>query len=101
MNRALFAAGLAAMALAVSACASDQPEPKIVTQYVDRPVAVSCVPKDTPAAPVYTDTVDALLAAPDFAARYALIAENFPTRLARMELMEKIAADCAKAAPPK
>lgn len=99
MSRAPFLASIAAVAVFLAACASEPQPVKIVTQTVDRPVAVSCVPPDMPPAPKYGDTPSAVLAAPDFAARYALLSENWAVGKARLKLLEGVVADCAKAAP--
>lgn len=85
--------------MALAACATSRPEPKIVTQTVDVPVAVSCVPKDTPPAPAYTDTTEALKAAPDFAARYQLLAANHAVHVTREQILEAVVDACRKAAP--
>lgn len=52
-------------------------------------VPVSCVAKDFPAAPVYTDTREALKAAPNGAVRYRLLAGNWWLRDARLAVLEQ------------
>lgn len=84
----------------LAACATPQkPEPKVVTQDVRTAVATSCVPADTPPAPVYTDTAEALKAAPDFAARYQLLAAEHGRRITRADVLEAVVDACRRAAP--
>lgn len=74
------------------------PEPKVITQSVNVPVAVSCVVDTVPAAPSYVDT-DAALTAPgvDGPRRYQLVTAGRAQRNERLALLEAIVADCFKA----
>jgi hypothetical protein len=86
--------------LLLAACASGPPaEPRVLTKEVKAAVPVSCVPKDFPSAPAYTDTADALKAAPDAAGRYQLLAANHPARVTREAILEVVVDGCRKAAP--
>jgi hypothetical protein len=57
-------------------------------------VPTSCVPKDYPPRPEFTDTDPALAAAPDFAHRYQLLAGNHAARVARADANEKLIEAC-------
>lgn len=96
MKRAILAS-----ALFLAACGSVPKEPVIQVQEVDKPTAVSCVPETvTVKPPVYTDTKEALVAAPDHAARYDLLAKNYGPRAVRLDLLEAVVAACRKIQPP-
>lgn len=58
------------------------------------PVAVSCVPASLPDAPAYPDTDGRLLAAPDAADRYRLLILGRELRVARLGVLEGVAAAC-------
>ncbi len=79
----------------LAGCATQ--EPKIVTQTVSVPVAVSCVPASMPDAPDYPDT-NAALTAPgvDGPRRYQIIVAGRALRIARINLLEQLVANCAK-----
>lgn len=74
------------------------PEPKVITQNVNMPVAVSCVVDTVPAAPSYVDT-DAALTAPvvDGPRRYQLVTAGREQRINRLALLEALIAECRKA----
>lgn len=72
------------LALALTACATHPPEPKIVTKTVEVPVAVTC-PDKRLAAPIYPDTPEAVQAAPDIFARVQLILEGRALRDERLK----------------
>jgi hypothetical protein len=86
-----------ALGAGVGGCAH-HPASTIPT-VVDRPVPVSCVPKDTPAAPTYPDTPSALLAAPGADERYHLLSEAYGPKNSRLGLLEGLVANCRSAAP--
>jgi hypothetical protein len=90
--------GLAAAA-SLAACATSPPEPIVKTVEVRTPVAVSCVPKDTPPRLTYSDTDAALKAAPDLAGRYQLLASEHSRRVSRAEILEAVVDACRKAGP--
>ena len=61
---------LAALAvLSLGGCAATLPDPVVHTEFVDRPVAVKCVPNPPVVAPVFVNTDTAIKAAPDPRAR--------------------------------
>lgn len=86
---------------ALNACAATASEPQVKVVTADLAAPVSCIPKDYPPAPAYTDTLKALSLADDFAARYQLLAANHGLRVAREALDEQTIDACRKAAPPK
>jgi len=81
-------------ALALTGCAGKTPEPVVRTVFVDRPVAVQCVPAALDGAPNYPDTPEALKQAADAAERYALIAAGRMLRDARLGELEPIILIC-------
>lgn len=93
MKPALFAAMF--LALATAACETPQPpEPEVRIVEVQVPVARSCVPENLSPAPAYVDTVDALRAAADAAARFLLLAAGREQRVARLAEIEPVVAGC-------
>lgn len=78
----------------VAACSTTKPEPEVRTVYVDRPVAVSCVPKNLPPRPTYRVTTGDLIAAPDAAERYRLAAAGMQERDARLNEVEPVVQNC-------
>lgn len=85
------------IALAVSACATrpePRPDPVVSVQYVDRPVAVPCVSTSIGDPPTYSDSDDALRAAPDAAERYRLVALGRVERTGRLEVLEAALSVC-------
>lgn len=108
MTRYRHAISLFWLAVVLSGCASTAPapEPMIVTQSVDKPVAVSCVPGNLGAAPGtvdlktglkvpdYADTRAALLAAPDAAGRYKLLVIGRKQRMDRLSQVEPVIDGC-------
>jgi hypothetical protein len=76
-------------ALALAGCATTGE-----TITVKVPVPVSCVSKDLPPPPTYTDTLAALLAAPDQGEFTRLLAGNWPVRNARLEALEAAVDAC-------
>src|SRR6185437_15116744 len=99
-----FLAGAALWALILSpllaSCAEHPvaPEPQIVTQEVGKAVAKSCVPANLPPAPIYRVTVQMIVAAPDMATRYQLVAGALNERIDRLNQVEPVVADCRKPA---
>lgn len=82
--------------LCLAACATKGVIPvQVVT--VDRPVAVSCIPADSPNAPAYPDTPAALKAAPDLGVWAGLMAAGWGERVARTAYLEALRADCIAA----
>lgn len=72
-----------------------EPEIKIVEKTV--PVAVSCISKDSPEKPKFTDTREALAAAPDADVRYQLLASNWELKERLIATREKEREICKKA----
>ncbi len=64
------------------------------TVTVKVPVAQPCVPASLPDAPAYPDTDGRLRAAPDAADRYRLLILGREIRIARLGLLEGVAAAC-------
>jgi hypothetical protein len=96
----LTAAIVLTLALAACATAAPPPEPRIITKEVKVEVPVSCVPKDTPPAPTFSDTAAALKAAPGAEDRYLLLSGNWFPRDVRLALLESIVASCRKPPSP-
>lgn len=80
-------------------CAGQVPPPIIKTVTVNVPVAVSCVPKETPPPGVYPDTAAALLAALDPMGRLRLLEEGWGLRDDRLTLLERLLANCRSLQP--
>lgn len=80
--------------IALSGCAAKPVEPIVRNVFVDRPVAVSCIPAALDAAPAYPDTNEALQRAADAAERYALIAAGRLLRDARLGELEPLVYLC-------
>lgn len=78
----------------VAACGTTKPEPEVRTVYVDKPVAVSCVPKNLPAQPTYRVNTDNLITAPDAAERYRLAVAGMQERDARLNEVEPVVQNC-------
>ena len=91
MSRALIL--IAALALA-SCATTGRPEPEVRTVTVQVPVAASCVPESLPGPPAYPDTPEAIRAAPDAAARTALIFAGRELRIQRSAEVEPVIAGC-------
>jgi hypothetical protein len=80
--------------LSLAACATAPvPEPVVVTQTVDKAVAVSCVPANLPAPAVYPDTNAALTAA-TIDRRYQLLIAGRELRTARLGELEPVVKGC-------
>ena len=84
-------------ALALAGCATTAPNGPIRIQLVDREVPVSCVPADLPPAPVYPDTLSAVLSAAGLAERDALIKEGWSLKEARLAALEGVVTTCRQA----
>lgn len=78
--------------LTLGACASAPPRVDVRTVTVQVPVAVPCV-VDVPA-PVYSDTDEALLAAPDLFERVKMLLAGRVERDAHAEVMTAARAAC-------
>ncbi len=90
----------AALLLSLAGCATrPAPEPSLQVQKTDIATPVSCVPADTPQRPTFSDTSEALKAAPDLAARYQLFASEHLRHFASETLAWDIVEACRKAAP--
>lgn len=94
MRRLVQFALLIAMTTPIAGCGSDEQRVVVQPQVVDRPVATSCVPKDTPAADAYPDTDAVLRAAPDAPERYLLLYAGHKLRQSRLDLLEKLLKGC-------
>lgn len=89
---------IAVAAFLLAGCqTAPQPEPKIITQTVDVPVAVPCIVDTVPEAPAYVDT-DQALTAPgvDGPRRYQLVTAGREQRNNRLALLEALLAECRK-----
>lgn len=84
-------------ALLLAGC-GHQREPIVKTVYVDRPVAVQCVPTSLDTPPSYPDSNAALKQAADAAERYALIAAGRLLRDARLAELEPVIVNCRSGA---
>lgn len=85
--------------LLLGACAAPQkPEPEIRIQqvFIEKPVA--CVPTNLQKSPDYPDTDQALSAAPNAVARYALVWAGRLLRTARLNEVEPVVTKCREAA---
>lgn len=87
-------AAIAAGALALSACATTDPEPIVRIVEVKVPVMVSCVPTNLPPRPTYRVAAGDIVAAPDAAERYRLAAAGFQERDARLNEVESVIQNC-------
>lgn len=88
---------VACAALLLAGC-GHQREPIVKTVYVDRPVALECVPASLDDAPSYPDSNAALKQAADAAERYALIAAGRLLRDARLAELEPVIMNCRSGA---
>jgi hypothetical protein len=98
MIRALLAS---AAALCLCACGTTAAVETLRTVTVTVPAPVSCIPKDSPEAPAYADTPEALKAAPDFAVRDGLVKGEWGKHRAREAYLEELRAICLRAAPAR
>ncbi len=89
-------AAIILVGLAIAGCSTTRPEPVVRTVFVDRPVAVTCVPDTLGEAPAYADIDDALRRAPDAAARYQLVIAGREQRKARLGETEPVIKGCRK-----
>lgn len=92
--RADHIAGVGILILALAGCAHAPREPEIRTVEVKVPTAISCVPANLPAAPVYPDTREALQAAGAAPERYQLMAAGRELRIVRLRDLEAVVATC-------
>lgn len=93
-TKARFAIQVAVTCSVLAACATRPAEPLPGPKIVHVEVPVSCVAKDFPPPPAYTDTRQALQDAPDMAERYNLLAGNWFLRDARLTALEKQLSVC-------
>jgi hypothetical protein len=84
---------VAILALLLGGCATNR-VPPVKTVYVDRPVALECVPATLDGAPSYPDTDAALKQAVDAAERYALVSAGRLLRKARLAELEPVILSC-------
>ena len=92
---------IVAIVLALSGCKTvvgPTPEPEVRIQQTVVERAVSCVPENLGAPPLYPDTNAALSKAADAAVRYALIQAGRLLRIARLGEVEPVVASCREAA---
>jgi len=82
--------------LVLGACASQPQLPIVKTVEVKVPVTISCVPSDLPAAPIYPDTAQALIAQPTPTARLRLLEEGWGLRDTRISLLESLMQACRR-----
>lgn len=87
---------LACVLLAGCATGPRLTEPKKEIVYVDRPVAVSCIDKNAPKRPAFTDTKAALRMAADADIRYQLLSGNWSLKEAYIAALEKQVDSCKK-----
>lgn len=83
--------------LALAACSTTPaptPEPIVITKDVDKPVAVSCVPKSLGPAPAYPDTDDALRTAGSAERTLQLVFAGRDLRKARSDQVEPVIENC-------
>lgn len=85
---------LAALCLTLTACQSVRPEPRVEIQRVLVPTPIACVPEALGGPPAYPDDDDALRAAVDGAARYALVSAGRLLRMARQAETESVIQGC-------
>lgn len=90
--RSVALGAFAFVTLGASMCAT--PTPRVVTQEVQVPVAVSCVPANLRAAPDYPDTDDALKAAPGAADRMLMLGAGRQLRSQRLAELEPVVHGC-------
>jgi hypothetical protein len=84
--------------LGLTGCgAGPQPEGRIVIHTEATPLAASCVPANVGGKPAYTDTAEALTAAPDSAERFRLLAIGRQERDGRLSVLEPVVDACRKA----
>jgi hypothetical protein len=96
--RSLFV-GVFAAHLTAACETTPEPQIEIQTITVEVPVAVDCVPAGLPPRPVYQVTREALLLAPDAAARLALAVVGLLERDARLAETEPVLEACRPGAP--
>lgn len=80
--------------LGLSACATTDPEPRIVTHTVEVPIARACVPTSLAGAPTYPDEDDAIRSAAGPAERYRLLAAGRILRNQRLAELEPVLLAC-------
>lgn len=80
--------------LLLGACQTVKPEPEVRTVEVAVPVAVSCVPSNTPPRPTYRVSVGDIIGAPTADERYRLTAAAFQERDARLAVVEPVVDGC-------
>ena len=86
---------IAVTLLVLAGCASSPaPEPKIDPHPYPVAVAASCVPKNAPQRPAFTDTPEARIAAPNPAVDYQLLASNWGMHTAYEDAQEQIVKGC-------
>jgi hypothetical protein len=88
------------MCAPLGGCATDDlPKPQVQTVTVKVPTPVSCVPANTPHRPTNPATREALKAAPDAGARYALLAQFWATMSAWADAADPVIESCRAAGP--
>jgi hypothetical protein len=95
MNRLL----VVAAGLTLGACGTTSapaPESKVIAVEVDKAVTASCVPAILGEPPAYATMKGAIVAAPDMAARYQLLASDFVILLDRITETEPVITGCHK-----
>jgi hypothetical protein len=75
-------------------------EPVIKTVSVEMPTPVSCVPAEMPSGPAPSLSAAQLLAAPDAAARYQLLAEFWTSASPDLAMLAGVVEACRTVAPP-
>ena len=99
MTRCAILATIPAIAGVVLAGCGTTGEPVVKTLSVDLPTPVACVPADTPSRPAPSLSAAQLLAAPDAAARYQLLAEFWTSASPDLAMLAGVVEACRTAAP--
>lgn len=89
------AALLVASAVTLVGCATTPPEPEVKVVYVDRPVAVSCVPTTLNIDPEFQVSRGDVVGAADAAERLRLTGAGFLERDAYLSVIQPVLKGCA------
>lgn len=86
---------LLASAIALAGCTTTTPEPEVKIVYVDRPVAVSCVPTTLNIDPEFQVSRGDVVGAADAAERLRLTGAGFLERDAYLNVIQPVLKGCA------